>query len=301
MITKLQISNFRCFKSLDLEGLRRLNMIIGLNASGKTALLEALAYTATAAETGNGDDWERARLLRQLRRRPQPPPEGSGNEVYSDPDRLSWDGAAETEMKVEIQGERRADRRTGPTHAVTDPDEHSRVRTGTRLWHLRATEAYGTIVARVRSVHPSVTDIGVEKHDGAAAPHVMLESDSARRPLSLASRGIEQTLNVHVAIEASRGGIALIDDIENGLDADAMMQSGQALLRAARRHDTQIFATTNNHDYVRNMGAMLADYSEDIRLIRTTIKHVGGERRHTGCIFAGDAAEAALDDNLKLR
>ena len=151
MITKLRISNFRCFKSLRLEGLRRLNLIIGLNASGKTALLEALAYAATtAAEAGNGDGWERARL-------------------------------------------------------------------------------------------------------------------------------------------------------ENGLDADAMTRSGQALLRAARRHNTQVFATTNNHDYIRNMGAMLADYGEDIRLIRTTIQHDAGARTHTGCVLAGEAVEAALDDNLKIR
>ena len=42
MIKEAKIRNFRCFKALDLKHLSRLNVILGRNASGKTALLEAL-------------------------------------------------------------------------------------------------------------------------------------------------------------------------------------------------------------------------------------------------------------------
>lgn len=42
MIEKLRIENFRCFKSVFLEGLRRVNIIVGRNASGKTVLLESI-------------------------------------------------------------------------------------------------------------------------------------------------------------------------------------------------------------------------------------------------------------------
>jgi hypothetical protein len=42
MIESLQIENFRCFKTLELSGLRRVNVVVGQNASGKTAFLEAL-------------------------------------------------------------------------------------------------------------------------------------------------------------------------------------------------------------------------------------------------------------------
>jgi hypothetical protein len=42
MIKSLHAENFRCFKSLDLGGLRRINVIVGRNASGKTALLETI-------------------------------------------------------------------------------------------------------------------------------------------------------------------------------------------------------------------------------------------------------------------
>ncbi len=42
MIESLHIENFRCFKSLELHGLKRVNVVVGANASGKTVLLEGI-------------------------------------------------------------------------------------------------------------------------------------------------------------------------------------------------------------------------------------------------------------------
>ena len=51
VIESLNVENFRCFKKLQLKGLKRINVIVGENASGKTALLESLFATiGTSAE-----------------------------------------------------------------------------------------------------------------------------------------------------------------------------------------------------------------------------------------------------------
>ena len=42
MITSLSLQNFRCFHRLFLSGLRQVNVIVGRNAAGKTALLEGI-------------------------------------------------------------------------------------------------------------------------------------------------------------------------------------------------------------------------------------------------------------------
>jgi hypothetical protein len=48
MIKTLEIKNFRCFESVSLSDLTRVNVITGSNASGKSALLEALFLGARA-------------------------------------------------------------------------------------------------------------------------------------------------------------------------------------------------------------------------------------------------------------
>jgi AAA domain len=53
MIESLEIENFRAFKKLSLAKLKPLNIIVGDNASGKTALLEAIFFaTGPSPEIG---------------------------------------------------------------------------------------------------------------------------------------------------------------------------------------------------------------------------------------------------------
>jgi len=46
MITKATFTNFRGFRDLTLDGLRRINLIVGQNGSGKSALMEGLSLAA---------------------------------------------------------------------------------------------------------------------------------------------------------------------------------------------------------------------------------------------------------------
>ena len=45
MITSVSIENFRCFDSLTVEPLGRINLVTGLNGVGKTSLLEPYGCT----------------------------------------------------------------------------------------------------------------------------------------------------------------------------------------------------------------------------------------------------------------
>ncbi len=42
MIRSIDIKNFRCYEHLHVNGCKRVNVIVGDNGSGKTALLEAM-------------------------------------------------------------------------------------------------------------------------------------------------------------------------------------------------------------------------------------------------------------------
>lgn len=49
MIEKIEIKNYRCFESLKLNGLKRMNVIVGPNSAGKTAFMEAIFLAAGAS------------------------------------------------------------------------------------------------------------------------------------------------------------------------------------------------------------------------------------------------------------
>jgi len=49
MIKELSVTNFRCFRELHVPDLRRVNVIVGKNSSGKSALLEALFLCSAPA------------------------------------------------------------------------------------------------------------------------------------------------------------------------------------------------------------------------------------------------------------
>jgi len=49
MVTSLHILNFRCFRDVEMHGLKRVNILVGDNGTGKTSLLEALFLAAGAS------------------------------------------------------------------------------------------------------------------------------------------------------------------------------------------------------------------------------------------------------------
>jgi len=50
MLTRIDITNYRCFKSYQMDGLAQVNLIVGKNNSGKTALLEAINFATTGGD-----------------------------------------------------------------------------------------------------------------------------------------------------------------------------------------------------------------------------------------------------------
>ena len=73
MIESLRVANFRCYSNLKLTGLKRLNIVVGANSSGKTTLLESLFMVAGASAANAAFQ---LRALRQL---------GGQLQVISDP------------------------------------------------------------------------------------------------------------------------------------------------------------------------------------------------------------------------
>src|SRR5689334_18791803 len=50
MIQTLRIINYRCFSDFHLEGLARVNLLVGKNNSGKSSVLEAISLLTSAGD-----------------------------------------------------------------------------------------------------------------------------------------------------------------------------------------------------------------------------------------------------------
>ena len=64
MIQKLKITNFRCFKRLELNDLKQFNVMVGPSGSGKTAFLEAIFLAGAGSAESLPKDAEMARSCR---------------------------------------------------------------------------------------------------------------------------------------------------------------------------------------------------------------------------------------------
>ena len=57
MLRKIKLKNFKCFERLDLD-CRPLNLLCGLNGTGKSSVLQALLVLRQSFETGTLGDGE---------------------------------------------------------------------------------------------------------------------------------------------------------------------------------------------------------------------------------------------------
>jgi hypothetical protein len=77
MIHSIKIEGYRCFSSLEMSGLGRVNLLVGTNNSGKTSVLEALNLLTSAGELSSLWQilWRRGERLNPEEREPRAAPQ----------------------------------------------------------------------------------------------------------------------------------------------------------------------------------------------------------------------------------
>jgi hypothetical protein len=88
-------------------------------------------------------------------------------------------------------------------------------------------------------------------------------------PVPLMGEGLRRLLSIVLAIAETKGGVVLIDEIENGLHYSIMKPVWKAIAQAARQADVQVFATTHSWECIRWAHDAFAEEDEyDLRLHR---------------------------------
>ena len=93
-------------------------------------------------------------------------------------------------------------------------------------------------------------------------------------PLRSLGDGAVRMFGIALALTSSRGGLLLIDEVENGLHYSLQCDFWKMALQAARDNDVQVLATTHSWDVVEGFTEATTEFgTDDSRLVSLTRRH----------------------------
>ncbi len=271
MIDHLTIRNFRIFKSLDINGLKQVNLCAGRNNTGKTILLEALRIWA-----GKGDYTVVNHILTQR---------GEFTKGWND----SYDAlfnrtitsevnvlknielhinklSIERNQKIPNQIEYLVNWNEKPVVHLskldaslsfdTPKDQSVFIPFGkdagfplSAFWDkIVLTPLEDDVMHIVReTVLPGLIRLDVNKERTL----VRIEGEDKPMPLKTFGEGVERMLMLAAGLVNAKNGLLLIDEIEAGLHHSVMEIFWDKIFFYAQKWNIQVFATTHSQDTVK--------------------------------------------------
>ncbi len=253
-------------RSIEISGkhscLGELALTISLEQQDTFSLPSARRIEALHADQGVIDDVEPSPFL------------GPGEEL-TDPWglALSWVGCGKTElghMHVMSRSYKTTTEELDiPWQAVfVSPSIGSVEEDAVRLGQLRARKQGDLLTEALRIVEPRLESV----EDISASGTPMIWADVGLRelaPLSAMGEGMTRVARIVLAMSSVRGGVVLVDEIENGIHHSIMGKVWAVVAEAAQQFDVQVFATTHSFECLVAAHEALTDDWRFHRLERT--------------------------------
>lgn len=166
----------------------------------------------------------------------------------------------------------------------------------TRLSHLMKAKREQEVTAAVRLVDPRITRLVVATEGGGTTVLADVGLPSLL-PLALSGQGTARVFSWAVELPELRGGVLLIDEIDDGLHHAVMVEVLRVLGAMARAHDVQVFATTHNDELIRAALSAFSESPEELRIVRVGRK---GDRA-TAAVYDERSMPAIVDADLEVR
>lgn len=120
-----------------------------------------------------------------------------------------------------------------------------------------------------------------------------------RIPINMLGAGMNQLMQIVLAILAHKNSILLIDEIENGFHYSIFPVLWKIIAKLAKETNCQVFATTHSYECIQGAGELASgDISGDLfRFIRLE-RHNDSILSH---VYENDSFEYALNNNWEMR
>ena len=116
-------------------------------------------------------------------------------------------------------------------------------------------------------------------------------------PLAVGGEGLVRLFSIIVELTASRRGVLLIDEIDNGLHYSVMPNLWKLLGDLVEKHQVQVFGTTHNDDVIRSALEVFAGKAGRLGLFRIDQR---GDR-HVMVAYNEEAMESVREVPFEVR
>jgi hypothetical protein len=152
------------------------------------------------------------------------------------------------------------------------------------------------VVDALRIIEPRVDRVEVVSEPGSPSIYLDIGLD-ALVPLAVCGEGMVRLFSIIVELISSRGGVLLIDEIENGLHYTVIPHLWRTLAQAVEKHKVQVFATTHNDDVLRSALEAFAGTPGVLGLFRIDRR----DDRHVMVQYDDEAMEAVREVPFEVR
>lgn len=334
LLDSLEIKGYRCFEHLTIEKLGRVNLIVGKNNVGKTALLEALKIWAEI------DDVRKARDILDeilyLRNEKSILPKRT---TYSMADNFSYRhllfGRPVTNkendqiVSFSIKGHTdfflseivKIDVRINKYAAQLEIDNvtnrgqfHQEIKNfycstkgideslAIQIWDdILIQNEEDDAIKTIEIILEGIEDldfINYPRGSEKRVPVVRVKGIKERVPLKSFGEGMTRLLGISLALFHCKNGILLLDEIENGLHYSVLPDIWKLIFKTAKDLNVQVFATTHSKDCIEAFTqAAIDDEESDGMLIR--LENKDGKIRAVN--FNEDELETVERRNIEVR
>ncbi len=147
---------------------------------------------------------------------------------------------------------------------------------------------------KIKEHFPAIKSLSLELVAGAPMVCAEIPGMPEKVPLNLVSSGMTKLTAILFAIASKKGGLVLIDEIENGIYYKRFPIMWKSLLDFCRTTDTQIFVSSHSGECIKAAADLAATFPDDFGVIQLM---PNGKLRQ----FAGQRFSDAISDNVEIR
>ncbi len=167
---------------------------------------------------------------------------------------------------------------------------------GSNFENLIVNKEIESLITILKEIEPNIVDIRMGIGN-------MLYADigiSKMIPLNIMGDGIIRILSMIAVATTMKGGVILIDEIENGLHYSSLQILWKSLIRVADLNDVQIFATTHSYECISALASLMDEnvaISDQVSLYRIDRKN----NVHKGYEYSAEMIRTGINEKIEVR